>query len=306
MTHHTIALITGASSGIGAAYARLLADDHDLVLVARRADRLGDLAEELRARGAAVEVLPADLGTHDGIAAVTGRLAAGDVRMLISNAGASGYAPLTEVDPADIDRLLTLNAVAPVQLVRAALPGMLAAGEGTIVTVASLLAFSAGFKDPRAPRRTLYAAAKAATLGFTRTLAGELADTPDPHAGGAPRRCGHGVEQRRRPQHPLGDDARGRGLGQPGRAAPAETICAPGLEDQTAALEALLAAETALVTGRQSAHPCGPLHRPARVRGVMRGGPGGLLKWPFRASVRRGIVAACRRCTRLPAVPTFS
>lgn len=87
----TVALISGASSGIGAAYARLLADDHDLVLVARRADRLDDLAGELRAR-AAVEVLPADLATHDGIAAVTDRLAAGDVRVLVSNAGAGGYA----------------------------------------------------------------------------------------------------------------------------------------------------------------------------------------------------------------------
>nr|WP_257004420.1 SDR family NAD(P)-dependent oxidoreductase [Streptomyces sp. SA15] len=110
----TIALITGASSGIGAAYARLLVDDHDLVLVARRADRLSGLAEELGSRGAAVEVLPADLATHDGIAAVTGRLAAGDVGLLISNAGAGGYSPLTDVDVADIDPLLTLNAVAPI------------------------------------------------------------------------------------------------------------------------------------------------------------------------------------------------
>jgi short-subunit dehydrogenase len=54
--------------------------------------------------------------------------------MLISNAGASGYPRLVDVDPADVDRLLTLNAVAPIQLVRAALPGMLTAGEGTIVT----------------------------------------------------------------------------------------------------------------------------------------------------------------------------
>src|SRR4051812_44070359 len=133
----TLALITGASSGIGASYARLLADACDLILVARRVDRLDELAEHLRPRGAAVEILAADLATHAGIATVTDRLAAGDVRMLTTNAGASGYAPPTEVAPADIDSLLPLNAVAPAQLARAALPAMLAAGEGTIVTVAS-------------------------------------------------------------------------------------------------------------------------------------------------------------------------
>ncbi|MFG2353473.1 SDR family NAD(P)-dependent oxidoreductase [Streptomyces sp. NPDC048521] len=242
----TIALITGASSGIGAAYARLLADEHDLVLVARRAERLGDLAEELRARGAAVEVLPADLATHDGITAVTDRLSAGDVRMLISNAGAGGYAPLTDVDPADINGLLTLNAVAPVQLVRAALPGMLAAGEGT---VASLLAFSAGSTDPRAPRRTLYVAAKSATLAFTRTLAGELADTPvrvqvvcpgvvatDWNSG-----AGRSIPWAMSPEDVASAGLAGLRLG--------ETVCVPGLEDQAAAQAALLAAETALLTG---------------------------------------------------------
>jgi short-subunit dehydrogenase len=245
----TLALITGASSGIGAAYARLLVADCDLILVARRADRLEELAEELRPRGAAVEVLPADLATHDGIAAVTGRLAAGDIRMLISNAGASGYAPLTEVDPADIDSLLTLNAVAPIQLVRAALPGMLAAGEGTIVTVASLLAFSAGSMDPRPPRRTLYVAGKAATLGFTRTLAGELADTPvrvqvvcpgvvaSEWNSGASRAIPWAMQ----PEDVASASLAGLRLG--------ETVCAPGLKDQAAALDALLAAEIALLTG---------------------------------------------------------
>ncbi|MER7930744.1 SDR family NAD(P)-dependent oxidoreductase [Streptomyces sp. NPDC096057] len=245
----TLALITGASSGIGAAYARLLAEDHDLVLVARRADRLSGLAEELGSRGAAVEVLPADLGTRDGIAAVTGRLAAGGVGMLISNAGAGGYSPLVDVDPDDIEPLLTLNAVAPVQLVRAALPAMLAAGEGTIITVASLLAFSAGSMDPRAPRRTLYVAAKAATLGFTRTLAGELADTPvrvqvvcpgvvatDWNSG-----AGHSIPWAMSPEGVASASLAGLSLG--------ETVCAPGLEDQDAALDALLAAEAALVTG---------------------------------------------------------
>ena len=255
MTHHPIALITGASSGIGAAYARLLAEDQDLVLVARSAERLGDVAEELRGRGAAVEVLPADLGTHDGIAAVTGRLAVGDVRMLISNAGASGYAPLSEVDPVDIDRLLTLNAIAPVQLVRAALPGMLEAGEGTIITVASLLAFSSGLNDPRAPRRTLYAAAKAATAAFTRTLTGELADTPIrtqlllPGVVATNWNSGAG---RNIPWAMTPEDVASASLAGLRRM---ETICTPGLEDQSAALEALLAAETALVTGGNQRTP---------------------------------------------------
>jgi short-subunit dehydrogenase len=245
----TLALITGASSGIGAAYARLLAADHDLVLVARRADRLEGLAQELRAGGAAVEVLPADLGTSDGIAAVTGRLAAGDIRVLISNAGAGGYAPLTDVDPAAIDGLLTLNAVAPIQLVRAALPGMLAAQEGSIVTVASLLAFSAGNTDQRAPRRTLYAASKAATLAFTRTLAGELAETPIRTQVVCPGVVatewnsgrGHSIPWAMSPEDVAQASLSGLRLG--------ETVCVPGLEDADTALEALRAAEFALVDG---------------------------------------------------------
>jgi short-subunit dehydrogenase len=249
MTQRTLALITGASSGIGAAYARLLADDHNFVLVARRAERLSDVAEEIRGRGATVEVLPADLGTHNGIAAVSKRLTAGDVRLLISNAGASGYAPLTDVEPEDIDRLLTLNAVAPVQLVRAALPGMLDAGEGTVITVASLLAFSAGLTDPRAPRRTIYAAAKAATVAFTRTLTGELASTPirtqlllpgvvatDWNNG-----AGHSIPWAMTPEDVVAASLAGLRQG--------EAICTPGLEDQAVALEALLIAEKALTNG---------------------------------------------------------
>ncbi|RAG86986.1 SDR family oxidoreductase [Streptacidiphilus pinicola] len=250
-----LALVTGASSGIGAAYARLLAQDNDLVLVARRADRLDELARELRADGAAVEVLPADLASSTGIAAVTDRLAAGDIHLLISNAGAGGYAPLADVDPADIDKLLTLNAVAPIQLVRAALPGMLAAKEGSIVTVASLLAFSAGANDPRAPRRTLYAAAKAATLAFTRTLAGELADTPirtqvvcpgvvaTEWNGGR----GHEIPWAMSPEDVAAASLSGLRLG--------ERVCIPGLEDAAQALDALQAAETALLTGGNKPSP---------------------------------------------------
>jgi short-subunit dehydrogenase len=247
----TLALVTGASSGIGAAYARLLAADYDLVLVARRADRLSDLADELRAAGAAVEVLPADLGTSEGLATVTKRLAADDVRLLISNAGAGGYGPLADTDPDGIEPLFTLNALASIQLVRAALPGMLASGEGSIVTVASLLAFSAGLNDPRMPARTLYAAAKASTVAFTRALTHELTGTGIrtqvvcPGVVATDFGGGHGRNV------PFAMTAEGVAQASLAGLELGETICVPGLEDQTAGLDAFLAAESALLAGNR-------------------------------------------------------
>lgn len=251
----TLALITGASSGIGAAYARQLAQDCDFVLVARRADRLHDLAEELRTSGAAVEVLAADLGRREELGTVTDRLAKGDVRLLISNAGAGGYAPLTDVEPDQIDSLFTLNALAPLQLVRAALPGMLAAGAGSIIAVASLLAYSAGQSDPRLPARTLYAAAKAATVAFIRTLSHELSDTevrlqvvcPGVVATEFNEGAGQRVPFAMSAQDVAHASITGLRLG--------ETICVPGLEDASTALEALLAAETGLLEGGRQVSP---------------------------------------------------
>ncbi len=251
----TLALITGASSGIGAAYARLLASDHDFVLVARRADRLELLAEELRTAGAAVEVLAADLGDVGGVDTVADRLAAGDVRLLISNAGAGGYARLEDVHPDDVSRLLTLNAVAPVQLVRAALPGMRAAGEGAIVTVASLLAFSGGATNPHIPSRTLYAAAKAATVAFTRTLTVELAGSgirtqvvcPGVVATEFDDGFGLQVPFAMKPEDVAAASLTGLRAG--------ESLCVPGLEDLDGAVAALLDAESALITGGNQASP---------------------------------------------------
>lgn len=251
----TLALITGASSGIGAAYARLLAPTHDLVLVARRVDRLNDLARELRAADATVEVLPADLGTAEGVATVTDRLTRGDVRLLVSNAGVGGYARLADVDPLEIDRLMTLNAVAPVQLTRAVLPGMLAAGDGVIITVASLLAFSAGHDNEHMPPRTLYAAAKAATVAFTRTLAVELAGTAvqvQVVCPGVTATEFHGGFGRNVPFAMSAEDVAAAGLAA---LRLGETVCVPGLEDQAAALDALTAAETALMVGGNRPSP---------------------------------------------------
>lgn len=178
MTARPIALITGASSGIGAAAAPVLgAAGYDLVLVARRADRLATVAAQLRDAGvgAGVETLAADLATADGLERVADRVATGPVDLLVSNAGASAYRPLAEYDTAEVESLWRLNATAHITLSQAALPGMLNNGSGGIITVASLLAFSAGI-DMGFPR-TLYVAAKAAVVAFTRSLAFELHDT---------------------------------------------------------------------------------------------------------------------------------
>jgi hypothetical protein len=190
MSIRPVALITGASSGIGAALASTLADrGYDLVLLARRRNRLEQVAAGATDRGARVEILSIDLATPEGLRAAAERAERGDLRLLISNAGAAGYAPLRDVSALDLDRLWRLNATAPVTLAHAVLPSLLAKGEGGIVTVASLLAFSAGmatlaFSAGMAtlasvpmPPRTLYAAAKSATVAFTRTLATELTGT---------------------------------------------------------------------------------------------------------------------------------
>ncbi|MEW2623592.1 SDR family NAD(P)-dependent oxidoreductase [Streptomyces sp. NPDC048106] len=185
MTNRPLALITGASSGIGAALAlTYAARGYDLVLVARRRDRLQEVAAQAAGSGAGTEILVADLATPDGLADVAGRAARGDVRLLVSCAGVSGYKPLHDLSAADIDQLWRLNATAPVTLAHAVLPSLRERGEGAVVTIASLLAFSTGQRtlDTDAvsmtlPPRTMYAAAKSATVAFTRALAAELAGT---------------------------------------------------------------------------------------------------------------------------------
>lgn len=180
MSTRPLALITGASAGIGAALARTLADrGYDLVLLARRHDRLRQVAAEAEKHGARAEMFIADLATPEDLAEAAARAGSGDLDLLVSNAGNAGYAPLSQLDAADVDGLWRLNATAPITLAHAVLPSLLSKGEGSIATVASLLAFSSGLSSGPLPmpHRTLYAAAKSATVAFTRTLAGELAGT---------------------------------------------------------------------------------------------------------------------------------
>ncbi len=175
-TDRRIALITGASSGIGAALAeRLARDGHDLVIVARRRERLEALARRLEAETeAAVEVLPADLTEREQLLAVEDRVGADPpVDLLVNNAGFAGYGPMTELEPDYLERLIGVHVHAPMRLTRAALPGMLTRGGGAIVNIASLLALSGPLKG-RMSGRTTYTAAKSFLLTFTQALAQEL------------------------------------------------------------------------------------------------------------------------------------
>lgn len=176
MSGRPTALVTGASSGIGQATAHLLASaGYDLVLVARRQDQLRELAERLRASGAQSEVLPCDLGSHDGLRRAVQRAGSSPVDLLVSNAGVGGYHRLAEVSPQQLQQLWRLNATAHIELAHAVLPGMLQRRSGGIVVVASLLAFSAGVE--LGFPRSLYVGAKASAVAFTRTLALELGGT---------------------------------------------------------------------------------------------------------------------------------
>jgi len=139
-----MAMVTGASSGMGTAYAeRLAADGWNLVVVARRLERLNELAARLSdSHGVTVRAIQADLGHADDVQRVCEEIDAVPVDMLVNNAGLAHYMPFAELSSARARELVDLNVLAPVLLSGAAVAGMLARAGGTIINVASLLAFS--------------------------------------------------------------------------------------------------------------------------------------------------------------------
>jgi uncharacterized protein len=170
-----LALVTGASSGIGRAFARrLAADGYDLVITGRRLDRLEELAATLT--GAEVQYLAADLATDVGVDAVAAVCAARPLTMLVNNAGVAHYMPFAEL-PADKAReLVHVKVVAPVMLTRAAVPGMAERGEGTIISVSGMLAFSGPVPQAQLPlRRAVYTGTLAHLVAMTQALHEELA-----------------------------------------------------------------------------------------------------------------------------------
>jgi uncharacterized protein len=168
-----LALVTGASSGIGKAFAeRLAADGYDLVVVGRRLDRLEELATSLAKVN--VHPLAADLSTDEGIDAVAEVCAGQPLTMLVNNAGVAHYMPIAEL-PADRAReLVHVKVVAPTMLIRAAVPGMAARSDGTIINVSGMLAFSGPAPQAQLPRRAVYAGTLAHLVAMTQVLHEEL------------------------------------------------------------------------------------------------------------------------------------
>lgn len=166
-----IALVTGATAGLGAEFAaQLAARGHDLVLVARDVARLDERKLELgAAHGVTVETLSADLVTDNGCAAVADRIAQGDIDVLVNNAGMGAYAAFGEADLAREEFQLDLNVRAVLRLSHAAVRAMSARGSGRIVNISSV----AGFV-PRGGNAT-YSASKAWVTMFTEALSVQLA-----------------------------------------------------------------------------------------------------------------------------------
>jgi len=169
-----IALVTGASSGIGAELAREAAKDgHDLVLVARRCEPMEALAAELKSTGVEVNVIPADFGQPRG---ATELMKIVDERglvidTLINNAGHGDSGRFDQEDPVKISSMLQVNIVALTELTRLVLPKMLARGRGRVMLVASTAAFQPG------PEMAVYYATKSYVLSFGRAIGYELRHT---------------------------------------------------------------------------------------------------------------------------------
>jgi short-subunit dehydrogenase len=167
------ALITGASSGIGAIYAdRLARRGFDLILVARNRDRLNDLARHLaKETGRSVDVIGADLGDRSALSLVEARLRDdSSISLLVNNAGIGSHKPLVESDVDTMTRMIDLNVTALTRLTYAAAPAFVSRGHGAIINISSIVAVSPETLNG------VYGGSKAFVLAFSQSLNHELSD----------------------------------------------------------------------------------------------------------------------------------
>ncbi|MFJ6700616.1 SDR family NAD(P)-dependent oxidoreductase [Streptomyces sp. NPDC091272] len=229
-----LALVTGATSGIGKAFAeRLAADGHDLVIVGRRQERLDEFVAahpEVKVRS-----VVADLSTDEGIDAVAAVGASEPLTLLVNNAGVSHYMPLAEL-PADKAReLVNVKVLAPTLITRAAVGGMRERGQGAIVNVAGMIAFSGPAPHEQMPRRAVYAGTLAHLVAMSQALSAELEGTGVqvqvvcPGVVATEFHTRQGLDMSAVPRMSADDlvtgSLRGLELG--------EVVCAPGVEDAT-------------------------------------------------------------------------
>ena len=167
------ALVTGASSGIGAVYAHRLAKrGFDLILVARNEERLSAIADRLRAEtGRNVEIIAVDLGAANGQHRIEQMLKTDEaITLLVNNAGFGGSAPLLDADVDKMQQMIELNVTALTRLTYAAVPGFVKRGGGSIINIASIVAIAPELLNG------VYGGTKAFVLAFSQSLKHELAD----------------------------------------------------------------------------------------------------------------------------------
>jgi hypothetical protein len=171
LTNKGTALITGASSGIGAVYAdRLAKAGYDLILVARSADKLRSLASSLTtASGRSIEIIAADLTKSADLAKVENTLKTdASITMLVNNAGVGATSPLLASDIDKMEEMIALNVTAPTRLAYAIAPGFVSRGAGTIIGISSMAAIAPELLNG------VYGGSKAFVLAFSQSLHHEL------------------------------------------------------------------------------------------------------------------------------------
>lgn len=167
------AVVTGASSGIGATYAeRLAGRGYDVILIARNKSRLDTVAERIRSfHDVSVKVIVADLTRDTDLKELEGRLSADEsISVLVNNAGFGGAGTLVDSDISKMQDMIAINVVAPTRLTYAIVPAMVKRGGGTIINIASIVAIAPELLNG------VYGGTKAYVLAFTQSLQHELSD----------------------------------------------------------------------------------------------------------------------------------